>query len=75
MNMTTDQVQSFFRKLHHECGFRISSLKYWYTIATDLMMSPEQNLYVAQKLLGHTDNRVTLEYNVEMLRNCVEKRY
>ena len=61
--MTENQVSYFFAKLSDACHSRFSSHRYRYTVATELMQKPEQNLYVTQKLLGHRDIKVTLSYD------------
>lgn len=45
------------------------------TVATHMMKSPERNLYVVKRLLGHVSLVSTLEYideNVDGLRNILE---
>lgn len=74
-NMTNDQLAHFFRKLSKITRIKLSSHRFRHTIATQLMRSPEQNLYAAQKLLGHRDIKTTLsyiEFDVDMLRKVVD---
>nr|WP_311778976.1 MULTISPECIES: hypothetical protein [Pantoea] len=67
--MTENQVSYFFAKLSDAYHSRFSSHRYRHTVGTELLQKLEQNLYDAQKLLGHS----YIEHNVEMLRSCVER--
>ncbi|MDA3977826.1 tyrosine-type recombinase/integrase [Gallibacterium sp. AGMB14963] len=74
-NMTNDQLAHFFRKLSKITKIKLSPHRFRHTIATQLMKSPEQNLYATQKLLGHRDIKTTLsyiEFDVDMLRKIVD---
>lgn len=71
--MSVNQVTHIFRCLSNVVGFISSPHRLRHTVATSLMKNPE-NVYVVQKLLGHKDINVTLEYiehDVEMLRDSV----
>lgn len=69
-------LRAFFKRLSRECKFTISPHRFRHTVATHMMKSPERNLYVVKKLLGHVSITSTLEYideNVYSLRNILEK--
>ncbi len=61
-NMDNPPLRSFFRRLSVECRCTISSHRFRYTIATEMMKSSDRNLKAVQSLLGHSSVAVTLEY-------------
>nr|WP_241744814.1 site-specific integrase [Morganella morganii] len=68
-------LRAFFRRLSRECNFTISPHRFRHTVATHMMKSPERNLYVVKRLLGHVSLVSTLEYideSVDGLRNILE---
>jgi len=68
-------LRAFFRRLSRECKFTITPHRFRHTVATHMMKSPERNLYVVKKLLGHVSITSTLEYideNVDSLRDILE---
>jgi len=74
--MSEYPLRAFFKRLSRECKFTVSPHRFRHTVATHMMKSPERNLYVVKKLLGHVNLKSTLEYideNVDSLRNILEK--
>ncbi|MEB6857655.1 site-specific integrase [Proteus cibi] len=68
-------LRSFFKRLSAECNFIISPHRFRHTVATHMMQSPERNLYVVKRLLGHASITSTLEYideSVDNLRDILE---
>ncbi|EPY0566369.1 TPA: tyrosine-type recombinase/integrase [Proteus mirabilis] len=68
-------LRSFFKRLSTECNFIISPHRFRHTVATHMMQSPERNLYVVKRLLGHASITSTLEYideSVDNLRDILE---
>ncbi|MCG6489642.1 site-specific integrase [Vibrio parahaemolyticus] len=68
-------LRSFFRRLSRECKFTVTPHRFRHTVATHMMKSPERNLYVVKRLLGHVSLASTMEYideNVDGLRNILE---
>ncbi|EBY9282865.1 tyrosine-type recombinase/integrase [Salmonella enterica] len=61
-DMDSPQVRAFFRRLSRECQFAISPHRFRHTLATEMMKMPEQNLHMAQSVLGHSNMKSTLEY-------------
>lgn len=55
-------VKSFFRRLSKECGFAVSPHRFRHTFATILMNSPDRNLPLVKRLLGHSSVSTTMEY-------------
>lgn len=73
--MNENPLRAFFKRLSRECQFTISPHRFRHTVATHMMKSPERNLYVVKKLLGHVSLKSTLEYideNVDNLRIIME---
>ncbi|SFN39728.1 tyrosine-type recombinase/integrase [Xenorhabdus japonica] len=56
------QLRSFFRRLSRECGFAVSPHRFRHTMATTLMKSPDRNLPLVKRLLGHRNVATTMEY-------------
>ncbi|WP_181872908.1 tyrosine-type recombinase/integrase [Billgrantia montanilacus] len=72
------QVEGFFRRLSKFCGSRVTPHRFRHSLATDLMRSPERDLYLTQQICGHTDIRSTLEYvapDLNALRRYLEQRH
>ena len=72
--MTRNQISYLFKVITKYTGIKSSPHRFRHTAATNLMKNPE-NLYVAQKLLGHKDIKVTLTYiedDVETLRKYTD---
>ncbi|MBE2894341.1 tyrosine-type recombinase/integrase [Spirabiliibacterium falconis] len=70
---TQHQLSHLCRVISKEIGISVSPHRFRHTIATKLMKEPE-NVYIAQKLLGHRDIKVTLSYiehDVDMIRNKI----
>ncbi|HDS6885339.1 TPA: site-specific integrase [Morganella morganii subsp. morganii] len=68
-------LRAFFRRLSRECNFTVTPHRFRHTVATHMMKSPERNLYVVKRLLGHVSLVSTLEYideSVDGLRNILE---
>lgn len=68
-------LRAFFRRLSRECNFTISPHRFRHTVATHMMKSPERNLYVVKRLLGHVSLASTMEYideSVDNLRDILE---
>ncbi|MCT6518402.1 ArdC-like ssDNA-binding domain-containing protein [Proteus vulgaris] len=68
-------LRSFFKRLSAECHFIISPHRFRHTVATHMMQSPERNLYIVKRLLGHASITSTLEYideSVDNLRDILE---
>ncbi|MEG0281036.1 MAG: site-specific integrase [Morganella sp. (in: enterobacteria)] len=68
-------LRAFFRRLSRECNFTVSPHRFRHTVATHMMKSPERNLYVVKRLLGHVSLASTMEYideSVDGLRNILE---
>ncbi|SMB82469.1 Site-specific recombinase XerD [Pasteurella testudinis DSM 23072] len=71
--MSINQINHIFRTISEQVGFKVSSHRFRHTIATQIMKDPK-NLYIAQKLLGHKDLKVTLSYiehDVDAIRDYV----
>ncbi|CDH04685.1 putative phage integrase (fragment) [Xenorhabdus bovienii str. oregonense] len=56
------QLRSFFRRLSRECDFAVSPHRFRHTMATTLMKSPDRNLPLVKRLLGHRNVATTMEY-------------
>ncbi|PJG82595.1 tyrosine-type recombinase/integrase [Caviibacterium pharyngocola] len=72
--MNQEQLTHIFKVLSKCVGFTVSPHRFRHTAATLLMKDPN-NVYVAQKLLGHKDIKTTLgyiEHNVDMIREYVD---
>lgn len=75
LKMDSNQVEHFFTKLGKQCKFKISPHRFRHTIATELMKSPERNLYLVKELLGHSSLDITMQYiepDIEQIRNIIE---
>lgn len=73
--MDEGPLRAFFRRLSRECNFTVTPHRFRHTVATHMMKSPERNLYVVKRLLGHVSLVSTLEYideSVDGLRNILE---
>jgi len=73
-DMNQNQLTYIFRIISKCVKFPVSPHRFRHTAATQLMQNPE-NVYVAQKLLGHKDIKTTLgyiEYDVDMIRKQVD---
>lgn len=66
--MIESNVQAFFKRMSKELGQLISSHRLRHTTAT-IIVNEHKDLKSAQKLLGHTDIRTTLEYVEENMDN------
>ncbi|WP_237385391.1 tyrosine-type recombinase/integrase [Xenorhabdus sp. Sc-CR9] len=62
INREKQQLRSFFRRLSRECDFAVSPHRYRHTVASTLMKSPDRNLPMVKRLLGHRNVATTLEY-------------
>ncbi|MDX1252265.1 MAG: site-specific integrase [Gammaproteobacteria bacterium] len=60
--MTEEQLSGFFRRLSSVLGQRITPHRFRHTLATKLLQGTHPDIKTVQKLLGHTDMRMTLEY-------------
>lgn len=72
--MTDDQLSHLFNIISNIVKFKVSPHRFRHTIATQLMRNP-QNIYVTQKLLGHSDIKITLSYiedDPESLRETID---
>ena len=65
--MIEDNVHAFFKRMSKVVGQPISAHRLRHTTATIIVNQNNSNLKSAQKLLGHTDIRTTLEYVEENL--------
>lgn len=75
LEMSTDQLSHIFRIISKNIGSTVSPHRFRHTVATTLMKNPE-NIYVTQKLLGHSNIIVTMEYiedDPEHLRDHVNR--
>ncbi|WP_230479529.1 site-specific integrase [Izhakiella capsodis] len=54
-------MRSFFTRLTKECGFKVGPHRFRHTLANELMKSPDRNLAVVKRLLGHRSVSTTLE--------------
>ncbi|MJZ42503.1 site-specific integrase [Salmonella enterica subsp. enterica] len=61
-DMDSPVLRAFFRRLSRECNFTVSPHRFRHTLATEMMKMPEQNLHMAQSVLGHSNMKSTLEY-------------
>ena len=69
-----DQISHIFGVLSKCLKFPVSPHRFRHTIATQLMINPD-NVYNVKQLLGHCDIKVTLsyiEYSPELIRRCVD---
>lgn len=66
--MIEDNVHAFFKRMSKVAGQSISAHRLRHTTAT-IIVNEHKDLKNAQKLLGHTDIRTTLEYVEENLDN------
>ncbi|REF26494.1 site-specific recombinase XerD [Xenorhabdus cabanillasii] len=62
INREKQQLRSFFRRLSRECDFAVSPHRYRHTVASTLMKSPDRNLPLVKRLLGHRNVATTMEY-------------
>ncbi|WP_446471446.1 tyrosine-type recombinase/integrase [Xenorhabdus stockiae] len=62
INREKQQLRSFFRRLSKECDFAVSPHRFRHTLATTLMKSPDRNLPLVKRLLGHRNVATTMEY-------------
>ncbi len=62
INREKQQLRSFFRRLSRECDFAVSPHRFRHTVATTLMKSPDRNLPLVKRLLGHCNVATTMEY-------------
>lgn len=78
IKMDSNQVEHFFTKLGRQCNFKITPHRFRHTIATELMKSPERNLYLVKELLGHSSLDITMQYiepDIDQIRNIIEDNY
>lgn len=69
-----EQISHIFRVLSQCLKFPVTPHRFRHTIATQLMLNPD-NVYNVKQLLGHCDIKVTLsyiEYSPELIRRCVD---
>ncbi|SFK36330.1 tyrosine-type recombinase/integrase [Xenorhabdus mauleonii] len=62
INREKQQLRSFFRRLSRECDFAVSPHRFRHTMASTLMKSPDRNLPLVKRLLGHRNVATTMEY-------------
>lgn len=66
--MVEDNVHAFFKRMSKQVGQPISAHRLRHTTAT-IIVNQHSDLKSAQRILGHTDIRTTLEYVEESLDN------
>ncbi|WP_336950876.1 tyrosine-type recombinase/integrase [Acinetobacter sp. AS167] len=72
--MSIYQIDAIFRYLSIEVNFKISPHRFRHTVATTILRN-SNNIYMAQKILGHQSIRTTMQYighDIELLRNGIE---
>lgn len=72
--MSIYQIDSIFRYLSAEINFKISPHRFRHTVATTILKNSD-NIYMAQKILGHQSIRTTMQYighDIELLRKGIE---
>ncbi|WP_327857419.1 site-specific integrase [Acinetobacter guillouiae] len=72
--MSIYQVDTIFRNLSQQIGFKVSPHRFRHTVATTILKN-SNNIYMAQKILGHQSIKTTMHYighDVELLREGVE---
>lgn len=72
--MSIYQVDAIFRYLSEQLNFKISPHRFRHTVATTILKN-SNNIYMAQKILGHQSVRTTMQYighDIELLRSGIE---
>lgn len=72
--MSIYQVDAIFRYLSEQLNFRVTPHRFRHTVATTILKN-SNNIYMAQKILGHQSIRTTMQYighDIELLRNGIE---
>lgn len=72
--MSIYQVDAIFRYLSEQLNFRVTPHRFRHTVATTILKN-SNNIYMAQKILGHQSIRTTMQYighDIELLRSGVE---
>ncbi len=73
-DMSAYQIDTIFRNLSLQIGFKVSSHRFRHTVATTILKN-SNNIYLAQKILGHQSIKTTMHYighDVELLREGIE---
>lgn len=74
--MTDEHLSGFFKRLSATIGETITAHQLRNTAATQLMRATKNDVTSVQKLLGHTDVKMTLEYidtDIESLHALIKK--
>ncbi|WP_151812286.1 tyrosine-type recombinase/integrase [Acinetobacter bereziniae] len=72
--MSIYQVDAIFRYLSEQLNFRVTPHRFRHTVATTILKN-SNNIYMAQKILGHQSIRTTMQYighDIELLRSGIE---
>lgn len=72
--MSIYQIDAIFRYLSEQLNFKVSPHRFRHTVATTILKN-SNNIYMAQKILGHQSIRTTMQYighDIELLRNGIE---
>jgi len=72
--MSSHQIDAIFKSLSKELGFQVSSHRFRHTLATNILKN-SNNIYLAQKILGHQSINTTMQYignDLEILRTGLE---
>lgn len=71
--MSVYQIDAIFRYLSKNVDFKVSPHRFRHTVATTILKN-SNNIYMAQKILGHQSIRTTMQYiehDIELLRNGI----
>ncbi|MCT9976771.1 site-specific integrase [Acinetobacter sp. I-MWF] len=72
--MSVYQIDAIFRNLSYQMDFKVSPHRFRHTVATTILKN-SNNIYMAQKILGHQSIRTTMQYighDIELLRDGIE---
>ncbi|MBJ9947574.1 site-specific integrase [Acinetobacter bereziniae] len=72
--MSVFQVDAIFKKLTEQINFKVNPHRFRHTVATTILKN-SNNIYLAQKILGHQSIKTTMHYighDVELLREGIE---
>jgi len=73
-DMSIFQVDAIFKKLTEHINFKVNPHRFRHTVATTILKN-SNNIYLAQKILGHQSIKTTMHYighDVELLREGIE---
>ncbi|WP_196062025.1 MULTISPECIES: site-specific integrase [unclassified Serratia (in: enterobacteria)] len=63
-------IRAFFRRISKECRFVVSPQRFRYTMATNMMKSPDRNIQAVKRLLEHSSLWSTFEYEISKKLNA-----